>query len=186
MIEDQTFQSKNINESGLPDSTFAYCEFLQCDFSGVNLHEVSFEECQFVDCNFSGALIAKTAFKTVQFQGCKLTGIEFKDVSPFLLQLSFDSCILELSSFYALELKNTRFQSCQLKEADFVMANLEGAQFLDCDLSGALFEQCNLQKANFRTALNYRLQPEQNQMKKAKFNANNLRGLLDHLNLDIS
>lgn len=185
MIEDQEFKSQSFQQ-GLPDRSFAYCEFINCDLSQVNLHGCSFEECQFIDCNFSGALIAKTAFKTVDFKACKLTGLEFKDASPFLLQMTFDQCQLELANFYALDIKGISFKGCQMKSVDFTEANLEGAQFIDCDLTAAIFEGCNLQKANFKSAYNFSIKAEQNRMNKAQFSQDNLQGLLEHLNLDIS
>jgi len=42
-----------------------------------------------------------------------------------------------------------------------------------------MFENTNLQKVDLRSAINYSINPEINQIKKAKFSASGLRGLLE-------
>ena len=76
------------------------------------------------------------------------------------------------------KLKATRFHNCQLKDADFAEADLSAATFDGCDLAGAIFDRSNLEKADFRTARNYRIDPENNRLKKAKFSPLGLAGLL--------
>jgi uncharacterized protein YjbI with pentapeptide repeats len=50
--------------------------------------------------------------------------------------------------------------------------------FENCDLAGAIFENTILERADFRTARNFSLDPEINQIKKAKFSLADLPGLL--------
>jgi hypothetical protein len=42
----------------------------------------------------------------------------------------------------------------------------------------AIFSQTNLEKADFTTAFNYQIDPEQNRMKKARFSPEGIAGLL--------
>ena len=106
--------------------------------------------------------------------------------NPFLLEISFDKCILDYSSFYALKLKKTNFGGCSLRDVDFVETDLTEADFSFCDLYAATFERTMLTKADFRTAKNYNLDPAVNSMNKAKFSVQGLAGLLDNHQLDIT
>ena len=73
-----------------------------------------------------------------------------------------------------------------MNEVDFTEADLTQAVFANCDLLGAVFEFTNLEKADFSTAINYNIHPEQNQIKKAKFSLPAITGLLQHLDIKIS
>jgi len=65
-----------------------------------------------------------------------------------------------------------------MQEVDFSQANLSGANFLGSDLSRTVFDRTNLEKADFREALHYRIDPEINKVKGARFDLEGLPGLL--------
>jgi uncharacterized protein YjbI with pentapeptide repeats len=113
-----------------------------------------------------------------------MQGLRFEACNPFLFEVSFDTCVLNLSSFYQIKGKKTHFAGCTMHEVDFTESDFTEAIFDDCDLAGALFDQTNLCKADFRSALHYRIHPSQNQIKKAKFSQDGLTGLL--LGFDIT
>jgi uncharacterized protein YjbI with pentapeptide repeats len=75
--------------------------------------------------------------------------------------------------------------SCQLQEVDFSESDLNEGVFNDCDLTHATFERTNLEKADFRTASNFSIDPENNKLKKAKFSTDGLAGLLTKYQLQI-
>ena len=56
--------------------------------------------------------------------------------------------------------------------------NLSAASFVGSDLSGAVFDRTILEKADFREALHYRIDPETNKVKGARFDLEGLPGLL--------
>jgi uncharacterized protein YjbI with pentapeptide repeats len=114
-----------------------------------------------------------------------MLGLHFTNCNPFNLEINFNACQLDFSSFYQLKLANTRFINCSIKEADFVEADLTKADFSGSNLFGATFEQSNLTKADFRTAINFTINPEVNSMIGAKFSQNNAVGLLEKYNLSI-
>ena len=87
---------------------------------------------------------------------------------------------------YQVKLKKTVFKDCTLTEADFSEADLSAAIFDHCDLARATFDHTNLEKADFRTAVNYSIDPEKNKIKKAKFSQTGIAGLLDKYDIDIS
>jgi hypothetical protein len=52
-------------------------------------------------------------------------------------------------------------------------------------LDNAIFNDSQLAGADFRTAFNYKIDPEFNPMKKAKFSAQGIVGLLDKYDIKI-
>lgn len=176
---DQVFESTNYSADGFPEGESEACTFKNCLFADVNLSHRSFLACEFQDCDFTGAKLGDTAFKDVKFVGCKLLGVDFTGCNPFLLEMTFEECILNLASFYQLNLKGTSFVRCSLEEVDFVQTNLSEASFADCNLAMAQFDQTNLEKADLRTAVNFLINPNNNRLKKAKFARPTLDGLLD-------
>ena len=106
-------------------------------------------------------------------------GLHFENCNPFLFSIDFDRSTVNLSSFYKLNLKRTRFKKSSLQEVDFTEADLSAVVFDQCDLSGAIFENTILEKSDFRSAFNYRIDPEVNRLKKARFSLAGVAGLLD-------
>ena len=82
-------------------------------------------------------------------------------------------------------MKKTPFQRCSLKAVDFTEANLTEIKFIDCNLVDALFDRSVLEKADFTSAVNYRIDPNSNQIKKAKFSLEGLPGLLSAYQIEI-
>ncbi len=175
---DQTLKGASFHEGHPLENDYEVCQFVNCNFTDVDLSNVNFLECEFDNCIFSSTKLINTAFKDVRFIECKLLGIDFGDVNPFLLKLSFDSCQLSLSSFYKLKLKGTNFSNSNLDDADFSETDLTKANFSGTSLKNTIFDRTNLIEADFRTAENYTIDPENNRLKKAKFSADGLRGLL--------
>jgi len=84
-----------------------------------------------------------------------------------------------------LNLKETLFIDCKLHEVDFLETNLLGSKFNNCDLKDAVFESTNLHKVDFSTAINYVINPNINNIKKAKFSMQGLAGLLTQFDIKI-
>ena len=72
-----------------------------------------------------------------------------------------------------------------MHEVDFVESNLTAAVFENCDLYGSIFENTNLEKSDFRTAYNFSIDLETNQLRQAKFSRDGLIGLLHKYNIEI-
>lgn len=177
-IEDEEFENINFQDEPLKMGEYDNCIFSHCNFSKVDLMNIIFTECRFEHCDFSNATIANTAFRDVIFSGCKLLGLHFEHCNTFRLEMQFDNCSLNFSSFYELSLPSTLFQDCSLEEVDFSYAQLSKASFKKCNLKNATFEHTNLEQADFRTAFHYTLDPAENRIKKAKFSKEGIGGLL--------
>ncbi|MEO9967901.1 MAG: pentapeptide repeat-containing protein [Reichenbachiella sp.] len=182
---EQNFDNIDYTQNGFPEAEFDNCTFRNCLMADVNLSHRSFLECEFQDCDLTGVKLGDTAFKNVKFVGCKLMGVDFSSCNPFLLELTFEQCLMNLVSFYRLQLKETTFKSCTLEEADFAEGDLTGSEFLQCNLAMAQFDQTNLEKTDFRTAYNYSLNPNSNRLKKAKFSNEGVTGLLSAFDIII-
>jgi fluoroquinolone resistance protein len=184
-IEEKKFDTIDFTQKLFAAADYENCTFVNCNFSGTGLVNIVFAGCTFTDCNLSLATIIQTAFKMVTFKNCKLLGLHFENCNPFLFEVYFESCILNLSSFYKLKIKKTRFINCSLHEVDFTAADLTSAIFDKCDLTRAIFQNSIIEKADFSTAHNYSIDPEINKIKKAKFALEGVAGLLDKYDIEV-
>lgn len=183
-LYNQVFKQINFIENPLPPGDYEKCRFENCNFSG-NLSKIIFIDCIFSDCDLSNVKLNDTAFRNAQFAQCKMLGLHFENCHPFLLEMSFNNCVLNHASFYQLKLKKTAFTSCMLKEVDFTGADLTAANFDQADLSGAIFDQTILEQADFRNARHFIIHPEINRIRKARFSADALAGLLTQYDISI-
>jgi len=181
-IADQTFEKVSVIEPGEYD----HCIFKNCAFESADFKNFKFLDCRFESCNVSLAQWSGACLQKVHFADCKMQGLRFEACNPFLFEVSFERCSLNLSSFYQVKTKGTAFLQCQLQEVDFTEAHFPKAVFDECDLSGALFDHTNLIEADFRTAHSYEINPSINQIKKAKFSSDGLAGLLQSFGISIS
>ncbi|HBL77566.1 MAG: hypothetical protein A2W90_15750 [Bacteroidetes bacterium GWF2_42_66] len=181
----KTFTQIDFGKIPVAGIEFDDCEFINCNFSNSKLNDTDFLNCRFVNCNFMMAKTVNTGLKDVTFKGCKLMGFDFSICNDFLFQVEFEHCQLDYALFSKKKMKKTRFANCSIKEADFSETNLSEAKFDNSDLSGSLFQHCNLEKTDFRTAINFTIDPENNRMKGARFSAYSLAGLLSKYGLNI-
>ncbi len=177
-FEEETYNGTDFSAAPFPAGDYDNCAFINCVFTSADLSGVNFSECRFDGCDMSLATLTKTTFNNAKFKDCKMLGLHFNGCNKFLLSLSFENCMLNLSSFYKLNLKKTLFKNCSLHEVDFSEADLSASVFDRCDFFNATFDNTVLEKADFRTSYHYTINPEINRVKKAKFSADGLIGLL--------
>ena len=91
------------------------CKFENCNFNEIDLSESKFIDCEFIECNLSLVKLDETAFQQVVFKNCKMIGFNLETCNQFALNVSFENCILNDSSFYQLPLKRTKFIQCSLQ-----------------------------------------------------------------------
>jgi len=153
-------------------------EFTRQDYTQTKLPKGDYENCRFVDCLFSKGFLDNQNFVECTFEGCKMVGLQFETCNPLLISLKFIGCNLSVASFIGMHLPNIAFYNCKLHQTDFTDTNLKQSKFLDCDLENAIFENTNLEQADFTSAINFNIDPSINQMKKTRFNKDELIGLL--------
>ncbi len=104
LVEGEVLEHIDYSGKGITGE-FDSCSFVNCNFSDADLQEVDFMECTFENCNFSNAVLKNTGFKNVQFTQCKMLGLHFESCNPFLLEMHFDTCLLNFATFYQLKLQ---------------------------------------------------------------------------------
>lgn len=181
----KTFDKVIYIDKKVNNREFEDCVFKNCDFSNSNFAMNTFQDCEFIDCNLSMTNLSSTSLKTVTFSNCKLLGIQFNVCMDFLFQVSFNDCILDYSVFNNKKMPKTPFDNCSLKDVSFIGTNLSGSVFDNCNLEGAIFNDTELKEVNFLTAYNYKIDPEFNPMRKAKFSIQGIAGLLDKYDIKI-
>ena len=184
-VEEQTFEKIDYTVKPLEKGDYELCVFLSCNFSNADLSHVRFVECEFHDCNLSNMNLHQTAFQEVLFNGCKMLGLHFEKCSNFAFSIKVDNCQLNLSTFYQQKLAKTKFIQSKLQDVDFSECDLSASVFDDCDLLNATFLNNDLKNADFRTALNFAIDPENNRLKGAKFSLQTVGGLLSKYNITI-
>ena len=182
---DATYAKTDFTKQPFLKGEYDHCSFNHCNLSGCDLSGTRFIDCHFAHCNLSLAKLIGTVLRDVLFRDCKMLGLHFEQCNAFGLTFSCDGCTLDHSSFYQVKIKKTRFKNTQLKEVDLTECDLSGSSFEACDFWGAHFEQTILEKADFRTSVNYSINPEQNRIKKARFSLSEIAGLLDKYDIDI-
>lgn len=180
-ILDQTFD----HCSQLTKGEYENCRFSNCNLAETDLSGFRFTDCTFTGCNLSLVKLSGTALRNIKFTDCKMLGLQFDTCHGLGLAFTFDGCQLNHSSFYKSKIKGTVFRNSQLKETDFAEADLTGSLFDNCDLLLASFDRTLLGKADFRTAYNYSIDPENSRIRKAKFSMAGLPGLLGKYDIDI-
>ena len=93
--------------------------------------------------------------------------------------------MFNIRCIYKTKIKKTTFKNSQLKEVDFTECDLTGSVFENCDLSNATFDITIMEKVDFRTAYNYSIDLELNQIKMAKFSIQGIPGLLSKYQIEI-
>ena len=171
---------------------WAQASFYDSQFDGASFVEARLAGCRFVDCRFqtcdlSMAEVTDAVFQNVAFEDCRLLGINWSlaahKVTPFAA--SFVRCLLDFSRFREMRLIEQRFDGCSFREAVFVNVDLQRASFVNAELSRCQFSRCDLRGADFRGARGYRIDPQQNAVRGARFSAGEVMGLLHGLEIVI-
>ncbi|HEX3383845.1 MAG TPA: pentapeptide repeat-containing protein [Mucilaginibacter sp.] len=183
--EDQTFNKISAADPVFISRQFEYCKFVSCDLSGADLSNILFIECVFEDCNLSLANMSGTGLQHIRFKSCKLSGLNFSRSLDFLMEMHFDSCILDNAIFYQKKNKKAVFKDCSMIETDLTEADLSDCKFENCNLHRATFDQTILKNADLNTSYNFIIDPDNNDIKKAKFSVHGLAGLLGKYDIKV-
>jgi fluoroquinolone resistance protein len=178
IIEDQTFTKITAESLTGKKNTFENCRFINCDFSYADFSKQVFVDCQFDGCNLSLVKLTETGLQDIKFKDCKLSGADFSKSRDFLFAVNFESCILDNVIFYKKKNKGAKFLDCSMVETDFTEADLTDATFGNCNLNRAFFDRTILKNADLSSSYNFIIDPDNNDIKKAKFSAQGLPGLL--------
>ena len=152
------------------------CEFVNCSFTDIS--NLNFINCVFKNCNLSSCKMNNSKLQGVAFVDCKLLGLNFFQAKDFAFEVYFDKCLLDYASFDSKKLNKSEFKSCKMHQVNFTNADLSKTSLVDCDLYEAVFAKTNLSGVDFTSCSNFAIDPEINQVKKAKFLSQDLFRLL--------
>lgn len=176
--EDKTFEKLNFTSQEIRNREFLRCKFKSCDFSSSNFNHNQFIDCEFVACNMAMLKLVGTTLSNVTFRDCKLLGVNFAESEDFLFSVHFVGGLLDFANFSSKKLPKTQFLNVSMKSVDFTRAKLQGSIFESCNLEGAVFNKTDLKDTDFYTAFGYIIDPELNNITKARFSLYGLAGLL--------
>lgn len=164
---------------------FENCSFTDCDFSKAILTSVKFIDCAFINCNLTMVKLNDCRLTNVTFRNSKLLGVSFVECNDFLFTVSFDGCVLDYCSFARKKMMRTSFANSSMKGVDFSSSDLTGSVFSNADLTSSVFKKTTLKQADLSAATNFDIDPEMNNIKKAKFSLYGLTGLLGKYDIEI-
>ncbi len=176
--ENITFKNEVYTAKETKDTEFEQCSFINCDLSDSIFVSAKFIDCNFISCNLANATLNKCQLNNVTFKECKLIGVNFSPCIDFLFIVKFENCVLDYCSFMKKKMTKTSFINSSLKNADFSESDLTKSIFCNCDLMNTVFSYSILKEVDFLTAYNYIIDPEMNQIRKAKFSLQGIAGLL--------
>ncbi len=177
-FEDQTIGQEKFPADGISKTVYEGCRFIKCDLNDMKITNCRFSDCEFIGCNLSMVKFIETQLSGVSFDGCKLLGCNFSGVSPFAFDVRFNECILDYASFDRVKMPKTPFVDCSMKGVDFNAADLNGSSFIRTNLADAIFSSTNLKNADFTSSFSFIIDPNENNIKNARFSINSLPGLL--------
>ena len=189
--EDLLYSGLDLRGVTLAEAVFSGCRFERCTLSGATLYRCSLLDCAFDDCDLSNLQVPNSRFVDAAFRRCKLLGVDWtragdRTASKLPLSFAFEECVLSLSGFFGLSLKNSRLLRCTALEADFAEADLSGCDCRETDFAKARFLHTNLSKADFTGARNYQIDPTANTVRRARFSLPDAIALLQAFDLQIS
>lgn len=79
----------------------------------------------------------------------------------------------------------TIFKNSSLKNVDFTETDLTKSLMINCDLTDTIFDRTVLKEADLSSALNFIIDPELNNIRKAKFSVQGLAGLLVKYGIEV-
>ena len=186
--DDVTFKALKQPGVSLQGRKFQYCTFNDCAFTEGQLHACTFMDCTFNNCDLSLCNLRDSAFARVEFVACKLMGVNWAEIdqtNQFFKPFDFLACNLSYGTFIGLELRKIRLTDCTALDADFAEADLTEAICIGTDFNESRFLHTDLSKADFTGAKNYRIVPDLNTLKGAKFSLPEALSLLRNMEIEL-
>jgi len=187
---DHRFSNLNIPNIIVEKKRFEGCHFINVNLSESKLIRCKFVNCEFVNCNLSTVEFDASTLTEITFSESKTMGINWTKLNwPHIKlhsSLQFYKSILNHSGFYGLELKELVIEECTAHDVDFRTADLSYADFRLTDFEKSQFVNTNLYAADLTEAYNYRIDPTQNNIRRAKFSLPDAIHLLDAFDIEVN
>lgn len=186
---DRTFSELKLDNKIVHNKLFEHCTFTHSSFLETTFQSCKFIECEFVSCNLSSAQFKNTSFNEIIFDESKMIGINWTQAKWPLIKLSSPIKIyksnISHSSFFELELRDIVIEECKAHDVDFRGCDLSNGNFFLTDFEGSLFMHSTLYAANFIDAINYNINPLENDIREGKYSMPDAINLLNHFKIEI-
>jgi uncharacterized protein YjbI with pentapeptide repeats len=126
------FVDLDFSKLQIQSGVFDKADFRDCDFSDCDVRGSSFQDARLTRCHFDGANMSPLTFKN-------------KDGSDRILPVNMSGAVLRYSSMRNAKLAGTRFKGADLSFADFTGADLRKADLTEAKINGALFQDADME-----------------------------------------
>ena len=184
---DQVFREVHLEQAHLVSNEFHDCVFDRCSFVETTFRSCRFVNCIFLHCDLSLVQVPNCSFAATRFESSKVIGVNWTKAhwpaTRLWGSICFSKCAISHSTFIGLNLRRIQIQDCVAVNVDFRETDLSQADLAGTDLSDSLFLTTDLTEADLSRAYNYRIDPSQNTVKKAKFSLPEAISLLYSLDI---
>lgn len=189
-FDDKTFHKEIFDKLAINNKSFENCLFNKSSFIETKFINCSFIDCEFKSCNLSSIEPLNSTFTgNITFIESKLLGVnwtkakwpQIKLTSP----LKFYLCNITYSSFFELELPEIVIEECKAHEVDFRGGIFSFGCFVDSDFERSMFMHTKLNSTDFTGAINYNINPLENEIRKSKFSTPDVINLLKGFDIKI-
>ena len=85
-----------------------------------------------------------------------------------------------------MNLQEIIIEECKAHDVDFREANLSNGSFIETDFERSMFMHTKLNSADFTDAINYNINPNENDIRKGKFSLPDAIALLNGFEIEIT
>jgi fluoroquinolone resistance protein len=186
---DYNWSDLKLDEIELKNKRFENCTFVRSSFINTQFHSCKFIDCEFKLCNLSSAQFKYTSFTDTVFDESKLIGINWTQAKWPNIKLTSPIKIyrsnISHSSFFELDLREIIIEECKAHDVDFRGTDLSNGIFIATDFQSSLFMHTKLCAANFTDAINYSINPKENDVRKGKYSMPEVINLLHYFEIEI-
>lgn len=183
------FTDLDCKESLIENSRFEQCVFINCNFEGALIKQCKFVECSFKSCSLNLVKLTGSSFVETEFADCKMRGINWTETRfPYITvdsPINFHQCDISYSSFYELKLPGIVIVESKAYDVDFRSADLSSADLSGTDFDKAHFHKTNIKCADFRSSINYFIDPTNNFVDNGLFSLPEVINLLKSFKIKI-
>jgi len=166
-------------------TVFEGYHFQNCNFMEAQLQRLDFRDCLFEGCNLSNAVVDQTGMMDIVFKDCKLMGMNIWQSKDFGFSIVCENCNMNYMSFDRKKLYKSIFRGCSMQGVNFTQADFSKATIEQCDFEEAVFMRSNLSGLDFSNSRGFLIDAEQNNLKKAKFQSQDLWRLLYKYGIEV-
>ena len=165
---------------------FEACTFDDLDLTGFDLRNTRFENCTFRKCTLADVRLTGVRLHGVHFEHCTLPRLRWSTLDTLVLDFTLVDCRAPHGRLgrdgpprhpiqgHRSERRQLLQDRCPRKTA-----------WTDCRLRDVVFDRTDLREADFRGATGWTIDPAENRLRGARFDANDLTGLVQSLGIQL-